>query len=261
MLPLGAPTAPGDHRFFSAVYTQRVAAALALDAGELPLAHDWLEAHDHWLDWSGGLLGRAEGRLLWAHYYRLAGDHDRAYECAFEAQALATAPRQPLALLACQRFLGELRTADGEFANARVHLDAALTLADDCAVPYERLLTLLARAELCAAERDYPTAITLLGEARDRADSLAARPALARIDTLARQLVAARPTRHDPDRLSAREVAVLRLAADGLTDRQIAARLSISPRTVGQHLSSLYAKLAVPSRAAAVRLAVARGLI
>jgi len=61
--------------------------------------------------------------------------------------------------------------------------------------------------------------------------------------------------------LSAREVEVLGLVAEGLTDPQVADRLYLSPRTVGQHLRSIYQKLGVPSRAAAVKEAVGRGLI
>jgi predicted ATPase/DNA-binding CsgD family transcriptional regulator len=61
--------------------------------------------------------------------------------------------------------------------------------------------------------------------------------------------------------LSAREVEVLRLVAEGLTDGQVAEKLYISPRTVGVHLRSIYRKLAVPSRAAAVKVAVERGAI
>ena len=53
---------------------------------------------------------------------------------------------------------------------------------------------------------------------------------------------------------------MLRLVAQGLTDAEVGARLSISPRTVGQHLRSVYNKLGVSSRAAATRLAVEHGL-
>ena len=65
----------------------------------------------------------------------------------------------------------------------------------------------------------------------------------------------------DPGSLSPREVEVLRLVADGLTDGQVAERLHISPRTVGQHLHSVYKKLGVPSRAAAARQAVEQDLL
>jgi DNA-binding CsgD family transcriptional regulator len=61
--------------------------------------------------------------------------------------------------------------------------------------------------------------------------------------------------------LSAREAEILKLVAGGLTNPQVASRLYLSPRTVGQHLRSVYRKLGVPSRAAAVREASDRGLI
>jgi predicted ATPase/DNA-binding CsgD family transcriptional regulator len=61
--------------------------------------------------------------------------------------------------------------------------------------------------------------------------------------------------------LSARELEVLRLVAEGLTDSQVAERLYLSPRTVGYHLRSIYRKLGVPSRAAAAKAAVERSLI
>ena len=63
------------------------------------------------------------------------------------------------------------------------------------------------------------------------------------------------------DVLSAREAEVLGLVAEGLTDQEVAQRLYLSPRTVGQHLSSVYRKLGVRSRTAATREAVERGLI
>jgi predicted ATPase/DNA-binding CsgD family transcriptional regulator len=65
----------------------------------------------------------------------------------------------------------------------------------------------------------------------------------------------------DASLLSVRELEVLRLVAEGLTDSQVAERLYLSPRTVGHHLSSIYRKLGVPSRAAAAKAALERGLI
>jgi DNA-binding CsgD family transcriptional regulator len=63
-----------------------------------------------------------------------------------------------------------------------------------------------------------------------------------------------------PCGLSARELEVLRLVARGLTDAQVAARLALSPRTVGQHLRSIYNKLDLPSRSAATRFALEHDL-
>jgi DNA-binding CsgD family transcriptional regulator len=54
---------------------------------------------------------------------------------------------------------------------------------------------------------------------------------------------------------------VLRLVAAGRTDREIAAALFVSPRTVGKHVAAVLAKLGVPSRAAAAAHAARGGLV
>ena len=59
-----------------------------------------------------------------------------------------------------------------------------------------------------------------------------------------------------PDGLTAREVEVLRLVAQGLKDTEVAERLIISPRTVHAHLVSIYSKLGITSRNAATRYAI-----
>ena len=64
-----------------------------------------------------------------------------------------------------------------------------------------------------------------------------------------------------PDGLTAREVEVLRLLAQGLTDAQIAEQLVISPRTVNNHLTSIYSKIQVSSRSAATRYAMEHQLV
>jgi DNA-binding CsgD family transcriptional regulator len=62
------------------------------------------------------------------------------------------------------------------------------------------------------------------------------------------------------DQLTKREVEVLRLVALGFSDQQVAEKLVISPRTVNAHLTSIYSKLGVNSRASATRFAVEKGL-
>ena len=60
--------------------------------------------------------------------------------------------------------------------------------------------------------------------------------------------------------LTPRELEVLRLVAAGRTDRAIATELSISPRTVGGHVTNILGKLGVESRTAAAAYAVRHGL-
>jgi DNA-binding NarL/FixJ family response regulator len=69
------------------------------------------------------------------------------------------------------------------------------------------------------------------------------------------------PASEYPAGLTSREVEVLKLVAEGLTNAQIAERLYLSPRTVHRHLSSVYRKLGTNWRAAAARFATERGLI
>jgi predicted ATPase/DNA-binding CsgD family transcriptional regulator len=64
-----------------------------------------------------------------------------------------------------------------------------------------------------------------------------------------------------PDGLTAREVEVLRVVAQGLTNEQVAERLVISPRTVDTHLTSIYSKIGVSSRSAATRYAIEHHLV
>ena len=61
--------------------------------------------------------------------------------------------------------------------------------------------------------------------------------------------------------LTAREIEVLQLVAQGLTDAQVAEQLVISPRTVNFHLTSIYGKIGVTSRTAATRYAIEHHLI
>ena len=63
------------------------------------------------------------------------------------------------------------------------------------------------------------------------------------------------------DALTERELAVLRLAARGQTNKQIGAALQISDRTVQNHLANIYAKLGVASRTEAVTVGLQRNLI
>jgi DNA-binding CsgD family transcriptional regulator len=64
-----------------------------------------------------------------------------------------------------------------------------------------------------------------------------------------------------PAGLTAREVEVLRLVAQGLTDAQVAEQLVISPRTVNSHLKAIYGKIQVSSRSAATAYALERHLV
>ncbi len=64
-----------------------------------------------------------------------------------------------------------------------------------------------------------------------------------------------------PDELTAREVEVLGLLARGQSNRQVATRLTVTPKTVANHVEHLYTKIGVSSRAAATLYAMQHGLV
>ena len=67
---------------------------------------------------------------------------------------------------------------------------------------------------------------------------------------------ASRPDPPRPAGLTLREVEVLKLVAAGLTNQQVASRLSVTPRTINAHLTSIYNKIGATSRTGAVRFAM-----
>ena len=78
------------------------------------------------------------------------------------------------------------------------------------------------------------------------------------------QAAGGRPSRSRslwPAGLSDREVEVLRLVARGLSNRQIAGTLVISPRTAEHHVQHVYTKIGVSTRAAAAMFAMEHGLL
>jgi ATP/maltotriose-dependent transcriptional regulator MalT len=258
-LPRGPASDPGDGIFLSDVARQRLAVDLALDAGDLPLARAWIEAHARWIAWSGDVRGQAESHLHWARYQQVASDPAAALRHTRQALTDASQPRQPLALLVAHRLHGVLDTAAARHEDAEHHLASALALADACAAPFEQALTLLARAELRAATGAVEEARTFAQQARDICAALGATPTIARIDAFTPTLAQC-PAAAYPAGLTAREVEVLRLVAQGLTDAEVAERLFLARRTINTHLTSIYTKLRVSSRAAATRFAVEHGL-
>lgn len=261
LLPQGPAAEPGGIVLLDGLMLQRLLAGIALHEGDVPGAGSWLEANDRWLAWSGAVLGRAENRAAWAEFWSSAGDADRAAEFADEAIALASDPRQPRALLEAHRLRAELAVGRGDWDAAEGDLEAALRLADACAAPFERALTWLAFGELKAASGFVDETRRMIEKAREILAPLGAKPALARLDALATRLGGLRSGSGLRVDLTPRELEVLRLVAEGLTDAEAADRLYISPRTVSQHLRSVYGKLDVSSRTAATRFAVERGLV
>jgi HD-GYP domain-containing protein (c-di-GMP phosphodiesterase class II) len=127
---------------------------------------------------------------------------------------------------------------------------------------------LLAAADALRAmfeARPHRSARTLVDAERElRADVSAGRLDARAVDAVL--AAAGRPRAHlrrveHPGGLSDREVEVLRLVARGMTNKQVAAALSLSAKTVGNHLQRIYDRLDVTTRAAATLWAVQNELV
>jgi DNA-binding CsgD family transcriptional regulator len=235
-----------------------LAAALALDSGDLPAARRWLDLHGRWMDFMDATLGRPEGEILESTWHRSAGDVERALHHASIALCYATNPRQPLALIAAHRMLGILKADLGKKSDAERHFAEALTLADACRAPYERVLTLIELAESAVKFRDDAGAAALLDEARAWCLPRAAKPDLARIERLT--TAQSNTTEIPLAGLTARELDVLRLMATGLSNAEIAEQLFLSIHTVKVHVVRVLAKTDTRNRAGATEFAIRHGL-
>jgi DNA-binding NarL/FixJ family response regulator len=147
-------------------------------------------------------------------------------------------------------------------SSARQHFDAALRAFVRLEMPFEAARTrlLLARAlrklEPEVAEAEARAALAVFenfGAATDAESTIAL---LREIETSKRTGKAP-----DPAGLTRREVEVLRLVAQGLSDKEIATRLVLSRHTVHRHIHSILTKLDRPSRTAAAAYAVRHGLL
>lgn len=119
--------------------------------------------------------------------------------------------------------------------------------------PYELALSLFHGARAALEAGDRPAATARLGQAATLAADLGAGP-------LARDIALLGRPRPATGGLTEREHDVLRLIAEGLSNRRIAARLHISPSTAGVHVSHILAKLGASTRTEAAAIAFRDGL-
>jgi DNA-binding NarL/FixJ family response regulator len=145
---------------------------------------------------------------------------------------------------------GAVDLATGDARAALVALRSAGQAWRELDAPYEAARARELVGLACAALGDDDTATLELEAAREVFARLGATPDLVRIDSLTN-----RAAPRDAHGLTARELQVLRLVAAGATNRAIAAELVLSQRTVDRHVSNIYTKLGVSSRAAATAFA------
>ncbi len=234
-------------------------AELYMDMGELAQAAQWIDLAERWAShlntatWRGAMQG-ARARL-----YMMEGDAARAYaaiNAAFDNPAACES--SSFWQLAGHRRAGELAAALGERQMAEQHLRQSIALAEQWHVPYEGALSQLALGTLLP---DVPGAREHLLAARETLASLGAAPALRRAEAALAGDPDVSRARPAEDGLTEREQEIIRLVAQGLTDKEVGAQLFISPRTVDRHLRNVYVKLGISSRSALGAYAVRAGLL
>jgi DNA-binding CsgD family transcriptional regulator len=161
---------------------------------------------------------------------------------------------------AADRYLGMLAATLGDWDVAEMRFDAAMELNRRMGAPtwvahtaYEHGRMLLARGR----SEDASRAASLLTEAAALAERIGMPTLLARIDGLGSPVA---PTPPLPDELSPREVDILRLAARGLSNRQIGEELFISEHTAANHMRSILRKTSCANRTEAATYAHRHGL-
>lgn len=206
-------------------------------------------------------LRRAAALELQIRVLALLGNHAGA-TAALAALREVSSAVGTVALQAGAAFAaGMMTSAAGDHEGARVHLQDAVGQFERGGTPYEA-----ARARLELAS----VLVTLDRLERAREEAEVAHAALERLGSpffggraaallldLGRRSRSHAGMRGDPA-LTGRQLGVLRLIADGLSDREIAARLGVSVHTVHRHVANILTRLDVPTRAAAVAEAVDR---
>jgi ATP/maltotriose-dependent transcriptional regulator MalT len=206
---------------------------------------------------------RVDGLELLVRGQAALGERAQAVHAVSELQAIATAIGTPAVRATTCFAEGVVAAADGDFDAARRRFEDAVDLFEGCGAPYETARSRLALASVLA---DSGRTEAATAEARSALDTLQRLGAAREIDRAASFLGNLAALR-DRDKvqmatlLTAREQEVLRLVAEGLSDKEIGVALGLSAHTAHRHVANILTKLDVPSRAAAVARAAQHHLL
>jgi DNA-binding CsgD family transcriptional regulator len=184
------------------------------------------------------------------------GEVDEARSACCELETISGAHRSDMLRAMSAQARGALALAEGDPQTALVSLREAWQAWRELEAPYEAARVRVLVGLGCRAVGDEDTAAWELDAARDVFDRLGAGPDVARVDSLT-----VSPQAAAAHGLTQRELQVLRLVARGATNRSIAAELVLSERTIDRHVSNIFAKLRVSSRAAATAYAYEHDLV
>jgi len=204
-------------------------------------------------------MGRT--RFLPAHVEIMlaAGDLDEARAATHELQETAQCLNTDVLAAIADHAAGSVHLAEGNPHAVIGPVRRAFGIWQRFGAPYlaARLRVLLARA--CIGLEDLEGALLELECAREVFQQLGAKPDLACVEEL--RLSLDRRKKGSDHGLTERELQVLRLIASGKTNKTIARELALSEKTVDRHVSNIFVKIQVSTRAAATAFAYERKLI
>jgi DNA-binding CsgD family transcriptional regulator len=185
-----------------------------------------------------------------------ARDTGGARAAAAELADIARASGAPLLSAASAHATGSVYLAEGNTEAASAALRQAWDAWRDLEMPFEEAHTCLLMAAVCERRADADGRRLELDRARQLFERLGAESEAAHTSAPPE-----RGTRRPAGTLSEREMQVLRLLASGKTNREIGEALFISEKTVARHVSNIFDKLDVSTRAAATACAYQRNLV
>jgi DNA-binding NarL/FixJ family response regulator len=199
------------------------------------------------LDEAVGLIARARVLGAYAEIMLAVDDVAAARAAAEELTTTAAELGSPFLQARAAHATAAVLLAEGRAKDALQASRQALQQWTELEARHEAALTRVLIADACAAAGDTEGAELARSAARTTFEALGAASDLARLAG------GAEPGR--PDGLTSRELEVLRVLAQGKTNRVIAEKLYISEKTVASHVSHIFTKLGVSSRAAATAYA------
>jgi ATP/maltotriose-dependent transcriptional regulator MalT len=208
------------------------------------------------VDEARGRVTRSKVLPAYVEITLAAGDVRAARAAADELSEIAADMNAPFLHAVSAQATGAVLLAEGDARAALAALRRAWTTWQDLEAPYEAARVRVLIGLSCRALGDEDSAEMELDAARCAFQQLGAAPELVREEGLSRRAVA-----KAAGGLTGREVQVLRLVAAGKTNRAIAADLFISEKTVARHVSNIFAKLDLSSRAAATAYAYEHDLV
>ena len=185
-----------------------------------------------------------------------AGDAGEARSVCQELHEISTRYESAMLEAMVDHAQGAVDLNEGDTRAALLSLRRAWRAWQELEVPYEIARVRVLLGEACRALGDEDSAALEFDAAHDIFEQLGAAPDLARLVSLTRRPVSV-PARG----LTSREFEVLRLVAGGETNKAIATELVLSERTVDRHVSNIFTKLGVTSRAAATAYAYKHQLV